>query len=137
MLHIAVARCHSGRNVLGTELETCDCDVRGTGVGTGFFRDGYCSTGSEDRGVHTICAVVTKEFLNFSRQAGNDLITPHPEYNFPGLKEGDKWCLCASRWMEAYQRGKAPKVNLRASHEKSLQFADLDILKLYSHTPID
>lgn len=112
------------RNVLGGELEPCCFEPV-----TGFYRDGFCHTGQGDFGVHTVCAVMTEEFLKFSFNAGNDLTTPRPEYEFPGLKPGDKWCLCASRWKEAYDAGMAPKVKLEATHASTLEFALLEELK--------
>ena len=108
------------RNVLGDELETCGCDPM-----TGFYRTGCCDTGAEDMGVHTVCAVVTAEFLRFSAEAGNDLSTPRPEFGFPGLQPGDRWCLCASRWAEAHAAGVAPPVVLAATHARSLEWIDL------------
>ena len=95
---------------------------------TGYFRDGYCRTIDSDRGTHTVCAIMTTEFLNFSASRGNDLITPAPYYQFPGLKEGDKWCLCVSRWIEAEKANKAPKLILEATHEKTLEFTSLEVL---------
>ena len=95
---------------------------------TGYFRDGLCRTISEDRGTHTVCAIMTNDFLTFSALQGNDLATPMPYYEFPGLKEGDKWCLCASRWVEAEKAGKAPKVILEATHEKTLEYTTIDTL---------
>ncbi|KAJ8599965.1 hypothetical protein CTAYLR_002857 [Chrysophaeum taylorii] len=118
-----------GTNVLGGELECCCADVRGTGVGTGFWRDGHCSTGKADEGRHTVCVVATDEFLAFSRAVGNDLSTPRPEFLFPGLKSGDLWCLCAARWEQARRAGVAPQVYLRATHEKTLQHTSLDHLR--------
>jgi uncharacterized protein (DUF2237 family) len=115
------------KNVLGTNLEPC-C----TSPATGFYRDGYCSTGPEDQGVHTVCAVVTKAFLNFSKERGNDLSTANPAYGFPGLKAGDKWCLCATRWQEAFEAGVAPSVVLAATHEASLKHCKLKDLKTLS-----
>lgn len=112
------------KNVLGGELGVC-C----TSPLTGFYRDGYCRTGANDVGRHTVCAVVTEEFLEFSVAAGNDLVTPHPEWGFPGLKAGDKWCLCVLRWKEAYDAGVAPPVVLDATNEAALQFVSLDELK--------
>ena len=112
------------QNVLGTELQTC-----GTDPMTGFFRDGCCNTGPMDRGVHTVCARVTADFLAFSKARGNDLSTPRPELQFPGLKPGDKWCLCAARWAEAYEAGMAPKVVLEATHEATLGLVSLAALK--------
>lgn len=114
------------KNVLGTELEEC-----GTDPITGFFRDGCCSTGRQDAGRHTVCAVVTEEFLQFSKSQGNDLMTPRPEFGFPGLKAGDKWCLCAMRWEEAHRAGCAPRVRLTATNEKTLEFATLEHLKAH------
>jgi uncharacterized protein (DUF2237 family) len=111
-------------NVLGTELEPCSLDPL-----TGFLRDGNCSTGPQDLGSHTVCAVVDEAFLEYSRSAGNDLVTPMPEYGFPGLKPGDKWCLCASRWKQSYEAGCAPPVYLRATHERTLELIELDVLK--------
>lgn len=95
---------------------------------TGFYRDGCCNTGDDDAGAHTVCVMVTEEFLEFSYSRGNDLSTPRPEYQFPGLKPGDRWCLCASRWVEAWKAGKAPKVVLEATHERTLDFIELDEL---------
>jgi len=112
------------KNVLGTELATCSNTPR-----TGFFRDGCCNTGTGDVGVHTVCAVMTQEFLEFSREQGNDLITPVPAFDFPGLKPGDRWCLCAPRWQEAFDAGKAPDVVLEATHIATLEWcsrADLE-----------
>lgn len=116
----------NAKNVLGKPLEQC-C----TNPLTGFYRDGYCHTGEEDTSSHVIAATVTEEFLIFTRSCGNDLITPRPEYNFPGLKAGDCWCLCALRWKEAYLAGVAPPVNLAATHEKALQYIPLHILKQF------
>lgn len=111
------------KNVLGTPLQ-----IAGTDPLTGYYRDGFCSTGIADRGVHVIAATLTDEFLEFTKSQGNDLITPLPQYNFPGLKGGDCWCLCARRWKEAYDAGVAPPVNLEATHEKALEFATLQEL---------
>lgn len=111
------------KNVFGENLMTCSTEPM-----TGYYRNGCCETGEDDFGTHTVCAVMTKEFLEFSLSRGNDLITPRPEYAFPGLKPGDKWCLCASRWVEAYREGVAPKVILEATHEKTLQYVPLDEL---------
>ena len=112
------------RNVLGTELEACSRDPL-----TGFYRDGCCNTGGEDLGVHTVCARMTAEFLEFSQRAGNDLSTPRPEYGFAGLKPGDCWCLCAPRWKEALDAGVAPPVVLEATHEETLAITPLGVLK--------
>lgn len=101
---------------------------------TGYYRDGTCKTGADDRGVHTVCAVVTRAFLDYSRDRGNDLITASPGFGFPGLKEGDRWCLCASRWKEAAEAGVAPSVVLEATHEKTLEFVDLQLLERYAFT---
>jgi len=107
-------------NVLGTTLQCCCADVGGSGIGTGFYRDGHCSTGPMDEGRHTVCIEATAEFLAFSTSVGNDLSTPIPEYNFPGVKPGDRWCLCATRWVQALNAGAAPKLCLLATHEKTL-----------------
>jgi len=112
------------KSVLGTELEICSTDPM-----TGFYRDGCCNTGGQDVGLHVVCAEMTAEFLEFSRDRGNDLITPVPMYQFPGLKPGDRWCLCAARWKEAYDAGKAPKVHLAATHVSALEFASLEELR--------
>lgn len=112
------------KNVLGTNLQTCSRDPL-----TGFYRDGCCHTGAEDLGLHVVCAEMTDEFLEFSRHAGNDLSTPHPEFGFPGLKSGDRWCLCALRWKEAFLAGKAPAVVLEATHISTLEFLDLEDLQ--------
>ncbi len=114
------------KNVLGGELETCSLRPL-----TGFTRDGCCNTGPGDLGMHLACCVMTAEFLEFSRNRGNDLSTPRPEYDFPGLKPGDRWCLCASRWVEADLAGCAPKVVLEATHAIMLEYADLANLKAH------
>jgi len=111
------------RNVFGEKLIVCSSEPV-----TGFYRDGNCQTDEEDRGLHTVCAVMTDEFLTFSKQEGNDLSTPIPAYNFPGLKAGDCWCLCVRRWLEAYIIGKALKVVLEATHEKTLDLVPLEEL---------
>ncbi|MFW5697287.1 MAG: DUF2237 family protein [Fimbriimonadaceae bacterium] len=111
------------KNVLGGELKTCCVEPR-----TGFYRDGDCRTGPDDVGLHVVCAEMSDEFLWFTRERGNDLSTPRPEFNFPGLKAGDRWCLCAERWKEAYEAGVAPKVDLEATHEKALQVVELEAL---------
>ena len=115
------------RNVLGGILGSCSEKPM-----TGFFRDGCCNTSDEDFGRHTICVVLTAEFLEFSRARGNDLSTPRPEFHFPGLKPGDRWCLCATRWHEALQAGKAPRVVLNASNEACLLIVPLDDLKRHA-----
>jgi uncharacterized protein (DUF2237 family) len=112
------------RNVLGGELQSCS-----TRPLTGFFRNGCCETDQNDLGLHTVCAVMTAEFLAFSRSVGNDLSTPVPEAMFPGLKPGDRWCLCAPRWKEALDAGAAPRVVLEATHEETLAIVPLGILK--------
>lgn len=117
----------TARNVLGTPLQTCS-----TSPVTGFYRNGCCDTGAGDFGVHTVCAVMTAEFLLFSRSRGNDLTTPHPEFGFPGLKPGDRWCLCAARWKEAFDAGMAPQVVLESTHMATLEFVDLDDLKAHA-----
>lgn len=114
-------------NVFGEPITTC-C----TNPMTGWYRNGCCETGGDDHGVHTVCAVMTDDFLAFSKAMGNDLSTPMPQYNFPGLKAGDKWCLCAMRWQEALDHGKAPKVDLDATHMRSLEFVDLDDLRRFA-----
>ena len=111
-------------NVLGEELLPCSNDPL-----TGFFRDGHCNTCKADYGSHTVCAVMTEEFLAFSKYVGNDLSTPKPEFNFKGLKAGDQWCLCASRFLQAYDEGCAPKVNLNSTHKKALEIVPIDTLK--------
>jgi uncharacterized protein len=115
------------RNVLGLRLEDCSHDPV-----TGFFRNGCCDTSHEDVGSHTVCVVVTEEFLAFSKSRGNDLSTPAPQYGFPGLQAGDRWCLCAPRWQEAFEAGMMPRVALRATHEGALAFCALDDLKRYA-----
>jgi len=112
------------RNVLGGPLDVCSMEPL-----TGFFRNGCCDTSSEDVGSHTVCAVMTKEFLAYSKRAGNDLSTPVPEFGFAGLKPGDRWCLCAPRWQEALDAGQAPRVVLRATHEGALAYCELADLK--------
>lgn len=114
-------------NVLGTELAPCSLDPI-----TGFYRDGCCNSGGDDAGVHAVCVVTTAAFLEFSARAGNDLSTPMPQYGFPGLNPGDQWCLCASRWVEAFDAGMAPKVVLAATHARVLEWATLDDLRAHS-----
>ena len=116
-------------NVLGTELLACCFDPK-----TGFYRDGYCKTGEEDIGTHIVCARMTDDFLRFTKDKGNDLTTPIPIYQFPGLKEGDFWCLCVSRWKQAYDAGVAPPVKLEATHEKVLDYVSFDILLEYKYS---
>jgi len=112
------------QNVFGDPIEPC-C----TSPITGFYRDGFCRTGNDDRGMHTVCVEITWEFLEFSRLNGNDLMSPRPEFNFPGLKEGDHWCLCAARWLESYRANKAPRVNLNATNIETLAMIPLSILE--------
>lgn len=117
----------NSKNILGTELVPCSFDPL-----TGFFRDGCCETGPSDHGRHIICAVVTDAFLDFSKAMGNDLSTPRPEYRFPGLKDGDRWCLCADRWREAHAAGKAPKVVLASTHQVALERVPLKTLQKFA-----
>ena len=114
-------------NVFGEKLELCGEDPV-----TGFFRDGKCNTCNEDAGSHTVCINVSKEFLEFSRFRGNDLSTPMPEHDFSGLKPGDSWCLCASRWLEALEAGMAPKIHLTRTHKKALEIIPIELLKKYA-----
>jgi uncharacterized protein (DUF2237 family) len=114
-------------NVLGTPLQAC-C-YRPV---TGFYRDGFCRTGPDDKGLHTVCAVMTEAFLTFSRERGNDLSTPIPEYDFPGLTPGDHWCLCVSRWAEALEAGQAPPVVLESTHLHALEFVSLEDLQSHA-----
>jgi uncharacterized protein (DUF2237 family) len=115
------------RNVLGGELIACSNRPL-----TGFFRNGCCETSAEDVGMHTVCAVMTAEFLTFSTTGGNDLTTPQPDFHFPGLKPGDRWCLCAPKWKEALDAGVAPPVVLEATHEETLAITPLGVLKDYA-----
>ncbi|TVP85960.1 MAG: DUF2237 domain-containing protein [Thioalkalivibrio sp.] len=117
-----------GLNVLGHPLVACS---QGEPV-TGFYRDGDCSTGPDDLGRHVVCARVTAEFLEFSKNRGNDLVTPRPEFGFPGLNPGDRWCLCAARWREALEAGAAPRVVLTATHQKALEIVSLEDLKRFA-----
>jgi uncharacterized protein (DUF2237 family) len=116
-------------NVLGQPLETCS-----TAPVTGFFRDGCCNTGPMDGGLHSVCAIMTNEFLALSKYLGNDLSTPRPEYGFAGLKAGDRWCLCAARFLQAHEEGAAPQVNLAATHIATLAVVPLEILQRYAST---
>lgn len=117
-------------NVLGTPLQACSYDPL-----TGWWRDGCCRTDAQDLGSHVVCARVTAQFLAFSRSRGNDLVTPRPEFRFAGLQPGDRWCLCASRWVEALQAGVAPPVVLEATHARVLDFVDLDTLRRHAWEP--
>lgn len=117
----------SARNVFDEVLETCSEKPM-----TGFYRDGCCNTSDEDVGSHTVCVQVTTEFLEFSRFRGNDLSTPRPEFGFPGLKPGDRWCLCAERWSEAHAAGMAPRVYLRSTHKRALEIVPLNVMKEFA-----
>ena len=112
------------KNVLSGDLLPCSMDPL-----TGYYRDGCCNTGGDDYGVHTVCAVMTAEFLEFSRSMGNDLSTPMPQYGFAGLKPGDHWCVCAPRWLEAYQDGMAPPVRLEATESSAVEIIPLEVLQ--------
>ena len=114
-------------NVLGGALEECS-----TAPLTGFYRDGHCNTCAADQGSHTVCAVMTAEFLAYSKYVGNDLSTPRPEFRFPGLKPGDRWCLCAARFLQAHDEGCAPRVRLEATHLRALDIVPLDVLRAYA-----
>ncbi len=114
-------------NVFGEALETC-----GEEPMTGFFRDGCCNTSEQDLGSHTVCVEVTDAFLEYSRFRGNDLSTPMPEFEFPGLQAGDRWCLCAARWLEAEQAGMAPRVLLRRTHQRALEIVPIELLRQYA-----
>jgi uncharacterized protein (DUF2237 family) len=114
-------------NVFGEPILSCSSEPI-----TGFFRDGNCNTTAQDVGMHTVCVQVTAAFLAYSQSQGNDLTTPAPEYDFPGLKPGDRWCLCAARWLQAYQDNMAPKLYLRSTHQRTLETIPLEILRNYS-----
>ena len=118
---------HPSLNVLGLPLESCSKDPL-----TGWYRDGCCNTDNNDRGSHTVCARVTQDFLEFLRERGNDLITPAPQFNFPGLKDGDQWCVCAASWRQAYSEGKACKIHLESTHYSTLRIVPLEELMEYS-----
>ena len=115
------------RNVIGSDLIVCSADPV-----TGFFRTGLCDTCGDDRGMHTVCAQMTDDFLEFSASRGNDLSTPMPAARFPGLKSGDFWCLCLGRWLESYEAGVAPKVKLEATHASALEFVDMEVLRAFA-----
>lgn len=117
----------NAKNVLGQPLQSCSVDPM-----TGFFRDGCCRSGAEDIGLHLVCSVMTDEFLAFSKSRGNDLTTPVPQFRFPGLKAGDRWCLCVLRWKEAFEAGLAPKIVLESTHISTLEFVDLEDLQSHS-----
>ena len=118
---------NTARNVLGGPLGECASNPL-----TGFYRDGCCNSRSDDHGVHSVCALMTAEFLEFSRARGNDLSTPMPDFGFPGLKAGDRWCLCAARWREAFMAGRAPRVVLNSTHERTLDYVSLEDLKKHA-----
>jgi uncharacterized protein (DUF2237 family) len=115
------------KNVLGGDLIVCSSDPM-----TGFFRTGTCDTCGDDEGMHTVCVVMTADFLQFSKDAGNDLSTPHPEFQFPGLQPGDRWCLCLPRWIEALEAGMAPQLVLRATHMSAIEFLSMETLVKYA-----
>ena len=120
----------ASKNVLGQAMQTCGCDPM-----TGFYRDGCCDTGPDDLGVHTVCCIVSEEFLAVSKHLGNDLITPMPQYGFPGLKAGDRWCVCAARWLQVYQAGAACPVVLEATHENTLRIVPFEVLLQFAVIP--
>jgi len=120
-------RTTTAKNVLGTPLVPCSTEPM-----TGFFRDGCCNTSAQDLGVHTVCVETTEEFLAFSKAAGNDLSTPHPQFGFPGLQPGDRWCLCAARWLEAMEAGRAPRVVLESTHVRTLDLVPLAALQRFA-----
>ena len=120
------------KNILGTALQACCMSPK-----TGFMRDGFCNTNQHDRGSHVVCAVVTEEFLNYTKQKGNDLSTPRPEHNFPGLRAGDGWCLCALRWKEAEEDGFAPPIKPESTHIRALEFIDKKVLEKYYVNDLD
>ena len=127
-----MATTRGTRNVLGGRLQACSLDTK-----TGWYRDGCCETGPMDRGRHIVCAIVTEEFLEFSKSRGNDLSTPRPEYSFPGLKPGDRWCLCLERWREAHAAGVAPEVVLEATHEIALERVPLTVFQQFAAETAD
>jgi uncharacterized protein (DUF2237 family) len=129
LFHLAIEKQNykQMKNIFGEPIKSC-C----TKPITGFFRDGFCRTNEEDEGKHVVCVVVTAEFLHYSKSRGNDLTTPRPEYSFPGLQPGDKWCLCALRWKEAFDAGFAPKVVLEATDESALDYVDINDLILHA-----
>lgn len=123
-------QAQESKNVLGGTLQSCSSDPE-----TGFYRTGRCETGPQDLGRHVVCAEMTQEFLQYTKRQGNDLITPRPEMNFPGLEPGDRWCLCATRWLEAVEAGVAPPVVLASTNEVALEEVDLEILKAHALNP--
>jgi len=122
----------TAKNVLGLPLEPCSHDPL-----TGFYRNGCCDTGREDVGLHLVCIRATREFLAYSRSVGNDLSTPMPQYEFPGLQAGDRWCLCVERWQQAHQAGKAPKVVLASTHISTLEFVELEVLERFADEEVE
>jgi len=120
-----------GRNVLGGPLRACSYDPV-----TGYFRDGCCRTRRDDTGLHVVCVRLTADFLAFSKEIGNDLSTPRPEWRFPGLKPGQRWCLCATRWLEAWKAGMAPPVSLEGTHERALDVIPLEVLQAFASQPV-
>ena len=114
-------------NIYNEPLEACSFDPV-----TGFFRSGCCETSEQDTGSHTVCAIMTEEFLKFSKSKGNDLSTPVPAFDFPGLNSGDRWCLCAARWLEAYEAGSAPSIIARATHRRALEIIPMEVMKEFS-----
>jgi len=125
-------RVSTAKNVLGLPLEPCSHDPL-----TGFYRNGCCDTGREDVGLHLVCIRATREFLAYSRSVGNDLSTPMPQYEFPGLQAGDRWCLCVERWQQAHQAGKAPKVVLASTHISTLEFVELEVLEQFADEEVE
>ena len=117
----------AAKNVLGEPLVACSFKPL-----TGFFRDGCCKTNEQDLGSHLVCAVMTREFLEFSKSRGNDLSTPAPQWHFTGLKPGDQWCLCVTRWVESFEAGSAPRVKLESTHRNALEYVSIEVLKAYS-----
>lgn len=132
LVNLRSTHVSTAKNVLGTPLEPCSHDPL-----TGFYRNGCCDTGREDVGLHLVCIKATAEFLEFSARAGNDLSTPVPAFDFPGLQPGDRWCLCVERWKEAFEAGMAPQVLLRATHISTLEFVTLEELQEYADDGLD
>lgn len=122
----------TAKNVLGLPLEPCSHDPL-----TGFYRNGCCDTGREDTGLHLVCIRASREFLSYSRSVGNDLSTPMPQYDFPGLQPGDRWCLCVERWQQAHAAGKAPKIVLAATHISTLEFVEMDVLEQFADEEVE
>ena len=123
---VSAMTVEKAKNIYGSELQICSTDPM-----TGFFRDGRCNTNHLDQGTHVVCAVLTDEFLEFTKSCGNDLSTPRPEFQFPGLKAGDNWCLCALRWKQGYQAGVAPPVKTLSTHEKALEYIQKETLEKF------